>query len=117
MTLEEFLAEAKSTAVYPGAGSGDLREFGYLALGLAGESGEVADCVKKILRLGEVEAASESNLGYVRNQKVEAVGELGDVLYYWVMLCEALGVSPQEVMQANVRKLQGRKAAGKLKVR
>ena len=34
--------------------------------------------------------------------------ELGDVLWYWVQGCKALGYTPQQVMEENIRKLESR---------
>ena len=34
--------------------------------------------------------------------------ELGDVLWYWVQGCIALGFTPEEVMQENINKLEKR---------
>ena len=34
--------------------------------------------------------------------------ELGDVLWYWVQGCIALGFTPDEVMDENIRKLESR---------
>ena len=34
--------------------------------------------------------------------------ELGDVLWYWIQGCIALGYSPEEVMQENINKLEKR---------
>ena len=40
--------------------------------------------------------------------KEELVLELGDVMYYWTRACIELGVSPHEVLAANVAKLKNR---------
>ena len=34
--------------------------------------------------------------------------ELGDVLWYWIQGCIALGYTPEEVMQENIKKLEKR---------
>ena len=34
--------------------------------------------------------------------------ELGDVLWYWVQGCMALGFTPEEVMTENIKKLEKR---------
>lgn len=70
------------------------------ALGLAGESGEFADEVKKHLFHGHP-------LDRERLQK-----ELGDVLWYVASGCLALGVTLEEVAQANVDKLRARYPEG-----
>ena len=66
------------------------------ALGLAGESGEVADHVKKALF-----QSHELDTG-------ELIEELGDILWYCAELAEGLGVGLETVMELNVEKLRGR---------
>lgn len=61
-------------------------------LGLCGESGEVAENVKKALFHGH-----PVEMSALRD-------ELGDVLWYFVFLCETLGLSIEDVMEANVAK-------------
>jgi NTP pyrophosphatase (non-canonical NTP hydrolase) len=63
------------------------------ALGLAGESGEVADQVKKFAFQGHPFNADK------------IVNELGDVLWYIALLCRVLGVPLETVMQRNLDKL------------
>lgn len=41
--------------------------------------------------------------------------ELGDVIYYWTILCHELGLDPAEVMQDNLKKLAKRQKEGKIK--
>ncbi len=67
-----------------------------LVLGLVGESGEVADQIKKILYHGH----------YVDESKL--AGELGDVLWYVAALCTKLGLRMSDVMAGNVEKLRKR---------
>jgi NTP pyrophosphatase (non-canonical NTP hydrolase) len=66
------------------------------ALGLAGESGEVVDLIKKDLYHGK------------DIDRVKLIKELGDVAWYWVALCQQYAISPSEVMQVNIEKLQQR---------
>lgn len=66
------------------------------ALGLAGESGEVADHVKKHLYQGH-----DLNIAHIK-------GELGDVLWYVATMARALGLDLSEVASANVAKLKAR---------
>jgi NTP pyrophosphatase (non-canonical NTP hydrolase) len=94
---------ARTTAIYPEAGMGTVPELMYLALGLAGEAGEVANHIKKVYRDGD-DAARRERLA----------SELGDVFWYLVRLVDALGLDPEQVIQANVDKLSGRKARGTL---
>lgn len=66
------------------------------ALGLAGEAGEVADCVKK---------AVFHQHGLDRDKLIK---ELGDVLWYVAALCTKLDVPMSEVMALNIEKLEQR---------
>ena len=66
------------------------------ALGLAGEAGEVAELVKK----------GVFHRHTIDRTKVEE--EIGDVLWYVVALCTALGLDLGEIMQANIEKLKVR---------
>lgn len=67
-------------------------------LGIAGESGEVADLIKKIVAHGH---------GLGENQgKLET--ELGDVLWYVSEICSALGVDLAAIARKNIGKLRDR---------
>jgi NTP pyrophosphatase (non-canonical NTP hydrolase) len=66
------------------------------ALGLCGEAGEVADLVKKAQFQGHP----------LETHKVAE--ELGDVLWYAALVCDALGMTMSEVMEANIDKLRRR---------
>lgn len=66
------------------------------AIGLAGESGEVEDLIKK---------------GIFHQQgldKDKLVKELGDVMWYIAGLCACLDVTLEQVATANVEKLKAR---------
>ena len=75
-------------------------------LGLAGESGETADKVKKIIR-DKGGVISEEDRG-------EIVKELGDVLWYTATIARYLGVPFSEVAEKNLEKLEKRRERGKL---
>jgi NTP pyrophosphatase (non-canonical NTP hydrolase) len=66
------------------------------ALGLCGEAGEFADSLKK----AEFHA-HPLDLGELRK-------ELGDVLWYAALACDALGLSLGNVMAENIDKLRRR---------
>tara|TARA_R110000868_G_scaffold322391_4_gene583293 strand:- start:1810 stop:2142 length:333 start_codon:yes stop_codon:yes gene_type:complete len=105
MTLDEFYDTTKRTSNYIDAGTGTFNELAYLALGLAGESGEAADCIKKIF--GMTGNSKWSELKYFE-QKDKLVLELGDALWYWVRLVHALNLDPKMIMKVNIVKLQER---------
>lgn len=100
MTFEEYQSLSRTTAKYPDAGS----NFVYPALGLAGEAGEVADQMKKIIRddSGKIEDA----------RKKKIISELGDVLWYVAQLSIEVGSSLEEVAEENIKKLRSRKERG-----
>ena len=70
------------------------------ALGLAGESGEVADIIKKTFYHGHP------------LDKEALYRELGDVLWYLAVMADALGYDLDEIAQANVDKLRARYPEG-----
>lgn len=71
------------------------------ALGLTGESGEVADLVKKTIFHGHKFSYS-----------TEIKEELGDALWYIALICNALHISLEEVMEQNIEKLKKRYPKG-----
>lgn len=70
------------------------------ALGLAGESGEVADIIKKTFYHGHP----------LDTEALHA--ELGDVLWYLAVMADALGYDLDDIAQANVDKLRARYPEG-----
>ena len=69
-------------------------------IGMLAESGEFAEVVKKKV----FQADSKFSVDEIFHMK----RELGDVLWYWVQGCKALGFTPDEVMDENIRKLESR---------
>jgi NTP pyrophosphatase (non-canonical NTP hydrolase) len=101
-----YQQKTDETAIYPHAGTGHPLALAYAALGLAGEAGEVANKVKKILRddAGELTA----------DRRQELAGELGDVAWYLARMATELGADLGSLLQANVDKLSSRKERGTL---
>jgi len=73
----------------------------YPTLGLCGESGEVAEKVKKQVRDG------------VFNRH-EVAKELGDVLWYLTNVCNDIGYNLEEIAKMNIEKLDSRKDRNKI---
>jgi len=69
------------------------------AIGMQAESGEFSEVIKKIIFQGKE---------YNEDERFHLKRELGDVLWYWVQGCSALGYTPQEVMEENIKKLEAR---------
>lgn len=70
------------------------------ALGLAGEAGETADYIKKVV--GHDHPLDRSHLAK----------EIGDVLWYCASLCHEFGLSLEEVAEMNIEKLRRRYPEG-----
>jgi NTP pyrophosphatase (non-canonical NTP hydrolase) len=80
--------------------SGDFRLVEN-TLGLCGESGEVAEKIKKYFRDEDY-------------SKEDIVKELGDVLFYVTALTNHIGSDLETVMRSNIKKLQDRKKRNKI---
>lgn len=81
----------------------DIPDFGGIVngcFGLAGESGEVLDIVKKWI-------FHENGLDRDHLKK-----ELGDVMWYVAMICESAGFTLDEIMKMNIDKLKSRYPEG-----
>lgn len=93
MTLAEYQREAARTSAAPFP---ERERLLVQTLGLCGESGEVADLVKKHAWHGKLLDADIM------------ADELGDVLWYVADLATALGLSLEDVAAGNVAKLRKR---------
>ena len=94
MDLNEYQNRALKTAIYPS-------EMGlvYTVLGLVGESGEVAEKIKKMIRDGRPTAEAYP----------EIIRELGDVLWYVAVIAKEMGVALDTVATDNLKKLEDRR--------
>jgi NTP pyrophosphatase (non-canonical NTP hydrolase) len=72
-------------------------------LGLAAESGEFCEIPKKMLFQGK--PLNEENVFHMKR-------ELGDIMWYWINACRALGLEPNDVIAENVNKLKARYPGG-----
>jgi len=103
LTFAEYEAGVADTEIYQDAGKGN---FLYPTLGLAGETGEVCEKIKKIWR--------DNNLAMTDEQCHDILLECGDVLYYLMRIVHELGSNLTEIAALNIDKLQSRKTRGKL---
>lgn len=93
--LDEYQMAALETAIYP-----DAYRVIYPALGMAGEAGEVADKVKKVIR---------DDGGVVSDERKDAIAkEIGDVLWYCATLAHDLGYRLSDIATLNYAKLKSR---------
>ena len=69
-------------------------------IGMMAESGEFAEVVKKKI--------FQADSQFTEQEIFHMKRELGDVLWYWVQGCTALGFTPHEVMNENIKKLEQR---------
>ena len=102
MTFEEYQKKARKTAKYPKVGA----SFVYPMLGLAGETGEVVEKVKKIFR--------DDGGKVTKNKKEEIKKELGDVLWYLSQIATEFNMSLEEIAAANIEKLYSRLERNKI---
>jgi NTP pyrophosphatase (non-canonical NTP hydrolase) len=77
------------------------------ALGLAAETGEFCEIPKKMYFQGK--PLTEENVFHMKR-------ELGDVMWYWINACRALGLNPNDVIEENVNKLKARYPGGEFDV-
>lgn len=71
--------------------------------GLGSEGGEFQEIVKKIFFQGK-DLSPDVHFHMKR--------ELGDIIWYWISACRALGLDPNEVIAENVKKLEARYPGG-----
>lgn len=99
--FHEYQDFTETTAIYKEKLPSFNARLSYVALGLTGEAGEVAEKIKKVMRDGT----------YVPE---DITRELGDVLYYITQMASLLGVELEEVAHQNMLKLRVRKEQGKI---
>jgi NTP pyrophosphatase (non-canonical NTP hydrolase) len=102
MEFNEYEKLASRTATFEGK-VGEYKLM-YLCLGLAGETGEVIEKIKKVIRNEE---------GVISDERREAIKqELGDVLWYLAQLARVCDVSFDDVATSNIEKLADRHKRG-----
>ena len=77
------------------------------SIGIASEGGEFSEIVKKCIFQGKPLDAETI---------FHAKRELGDIMWYWVNSCRALGLDPNDVIAENVEKLKARYPGGEFDV-
>jgi NTP pyrophosphatase (non-canonical NTP hydrolase) len=77
------------------------------AIGMASEGGEFSEIVKKCVFQGK--PLNDETIFHAKR-------ELGDIAWYWINSCRALGLDPNEVIAENVEKLKSRYPGGEFDV-
>ncbi len=102
MEFNEYQQLASKTVLY--AKQDDHYKIMYLSMGIAGETGEVVEKIKKIAR-GETIVITDE-------RREDLKKEIGDVLWYVSQLALHLGVTLDDVATHNIKKLADRAARG-----
>lgn len=102
MNFKEYQKKSRKTALYPNVNDNYI----YPTLGLAGEAGEVAEKIKKVIR--------DKNGIINDGTREEIKKELGDVLWYVAQIATELGISLDEIAEKNIEKLYSRMERNKL---
>jgi NTP pyrophosphatase (non-canonical NTP hydrolase) len=102
MEFSEYQERTKRTAMYPGLFSADSfkLDWVYPALGLAGETGEILDEFKRVLRDDHFVLSDE--------RRDRLVKELGDCLWYIAQLALQSGLNLDDIARTNLAKLESR---------
>lgn len=108
MTFEQYEAMVQKTAQYPGR---EEKSLTYPVLGLCGESGEIAEKVKKLLRNRGKQLGTE----LTAEEQLDLMKEVGDVLWYTAAFAWSIGSSLEEVAQMNANKILDRLARNVIK--
>lgn len=102
MNFVEYQKLARETAIYPNLGN----NYTYPVLGLCGETGEIAEKIKKVMRDNDGAISAE--------MKDLLAKELGDVIWYVSNLANELGLDLDGIAVMNIAKLHSRKQRGML---
>lgn len=105
MEFNEYQEKAARTATF----QDKLKEYKlmYVCLGLAGETGELIEKIKKVIRNED---------GVISEEKREGIKyELGDILWYLSQIARTCDISLDDVAEGNIKKLADRAARGVIK--
>jgi len=72
-------------------------------IGLSSEAGELNEIIKKCIFQGK--PLNDETVFHCKR-------ELGDIMWYWITSCRALGLDPNEVIEENINKLKSRYPGG-----
>lgn len=113
MRLNEYQDRAMTTCLP------SCNNFAYMSLGLVSEVGELAGKIAKAVRKEEITLSGNDlycgkriteDSGWELDKGL--IGEIGDVLWFVSGICNVLGLSLEDVADANLAKLAERKKNG-----
>lgn len=96
MTLDDYQIAARRTLLP----LGKQDQVIHLLLGICGESGEIAEKAKKIVR--------DQGGDFSKWDRDDIVKELGDLLWHMAVLADYFGISLDEIGEKNIAKLADR---------
>lgn len=102
MTPQEYVANAVRTesndfmAIKERFGKEEIIRLIHASQGMQTESAEFTDVLKKYLFYGK------------ETDRTNMAEEIGDIMWYVAIACDALGVDLEEVMKTNINKLKAR---------
>jgi len=82
------------------------QSYTYSLIGLVGETGEVAEKIKKLIR--------DKNGQLDDKYRNEIKKEMGDVLWYFSQLATDLGIDLEDLAKINLEKLKSRQTRSKI---
>ncbi|MFZ5982700.1 MAG: nucleoside triphosphate pyrophosphohydrolase family protein [Patescibacteria group bacterium] len=97
MDFNEYQKKSRKSFIYPKPGKNLI----FPVLGLCGESGEVAEKVKKLIR--------DKGSRIDNSTKEGLKEELGDVIWYVSQIASELEIPLEEIINKNIQKISDRK--------
>ena len=107
MNFNEYQKLATRTASIPKEKQGTEYDLMYFCLGLAGETGELIEKIKKVLRNDNAVLSDE--------KRAMIKFEIGDVLWYLSQIARTCNIELGDAASANVAKLEDRAKRGVIK--
>jgi len=102
MHFSDYQKQSRLSAIYPQMG----QNFTYSLIGLVGETGEVAEKIKKLIR------DKQSKLD--NDYRAEIKKEMGDILWYFSQLATDLGIGLEDLVKTNLKKIKSRQVRHKI---
>jgi NTP pyrophosphatase (non-canonical NTP hydrolase) len=104
MEINNYQKQAVQSAFF--TSNEHIGEIPYLTIGVAGETGELCEKIKKMFRDGTTDAEDAI-------ERIHAIGkEIGDVMWYLAVLADTLGLQLSDVCQQNIDKCNTRNETG-----